>query len=95
MLLQHPWLAALSKPAAIGEEEEEEDEMAGDATSSSSSSSTNGGASSASSDDAAYDEEVAEWVKTALDRKAKGLLGSSAKPALHAVPLDSVSPPAV
>jgi mitogen-activated protein kinase kinase len=42
-----------------------------------------------------YDREVAEWVKHAMERKAAGLMGSSAKPALHAAPLDSVSPQAV
>lgn len=81
MLLQHPWLASLSKPAAISEDDEDiSDDPAVGAT---------------SAEDPAYDEEVAEWVKSALERKASGLMGSSAKPALHAAPLDSVSPPAV
>ncbi|KFZ14163.1 hypothetical protein V502_06188 [Pseudogymnoascus sp. VKM F-4520 (FW-2644)] len=88
MLLQHPWLAGLSKPAAISEEGDEV------ADSSSPAAATNG-TSTAKAADPAYDEEVAEWVKTALKRKAEGLMGSSAKPALHAAPLDSVSPPAV
>lgn len=90
MLLQHPWLASLSKPAAISEDDEDiADDAAVGATADSAS---NGGASN---EDPAYDEEVAQWVKSALERKASGLMGSSAKPALHAAPLDSVSPPAV
>lgn len=41
------------------------------------------------------DEEVAEWVKSVLDRKRKGLdLSAASRPALHAAPLDSVSPTA-
>lgn len=36
------------------------------------------------------DPEVAEWVKTCLERRENGLLGESNKPALHAVPLDAV-----
>lgn len=36
------------------------------------------------------DPEVAEWVKTSLERREKGLLGDGNKPALHAVPLDAV-----
>lgn len=36
------------------------------------------------------DKEVAYWVKDALDRRQRGLLGVSEKPALHAVALDSV-----
>ncbi|KFY06352.1 hypothetical protein V492_08070 [Pseudogymnoascus sp. VKM F-4246] len=95
MLLQHPWLAGLSKPAAISEadEEEEDEDAAADGGA------TNGTAKSAAATDGpadpAYDDEVAQWVKTALERKASGLMGASAKPALHAAPLDSVSPPAV
>ena len=40
------------------------------------------------------DEEVAEWVKNALERKKNGLMGESLKPALHTAPLDSISPAA-
>ncbi len=40
------------------------------------------------------DEEVGNWVKSAIERKKSGLMGTSAKPALHAAPLDSVSPAA-
>merc|ERR1711964_638873 len=40
------------------------------------------------------EEEVAEWVKNAMERKKRGLMGEAAKPALHAAPLDTVSPAA-
>lgn len=36
------------------------------------------------------DKEVAEWVKDALDRRQRGLLGVAEKPPLHAVALDAV-----
>ncbi|KAH6667522.1 BOS5, mitogen-activated protein kinase [Halenospora varia] len=81
MLLQHGWLAELSKPATITEADEEEAEKGGDA---------------AGKDDLGYssteDKEVADWVKNAIDRKKKGLMGVGIKPALHAAPLDTVSP---
>ena len=38
------------------------------------------------------DKEVAEWVQNALEKKKNGLMGISQKPALHAAPLDSISP---
>lgn len=38
------------------------------------------------------DKEVALWVQEAIQKKKEGRMGSSAKPALHAAPLDSVSP---
>jgi mitogen-activated protein kinase kinase len=83
MLLQHGWLAGLSKPATISEEDEEAAE-AGE--------SVGGNVSFGSS--GTEDEEVAAWVKNAIDRKKKGLMGFGVKPALHAAPLDSVSPAA-
>ena len=36
------------------------------------------------------DKEVGDWVKDALERRAAGRMGKSAKPALHAAPLDAV-----
>ena len=75
MLLQHGWLASLSKPQKITEDDEEDE---GD------------GIHMASS--GTEDAEVAEWVMNALERKKKGLMGESIKPALHAAPLDSISP---
>ncbi|KFY36130.1 hypothetical protein V494_05290 [Pseudogymnoascus sp. VKM F-4513 (FW-928)] len=101
MLLQHPWLAGLSKPAAISEadeEEEEDEDAAADGGATNGTTAKSAAATAAATDgpaDPAYDDEVAQWVKTALERKASGLMGASAKPALHAAPLDSVSPPAV
>ncbi len=84
MLLNHGWLASLSKPAAITEEDEEDlaDDLAemdidGD-----------------TSKENSYDKEVAEWVIAAIERKRSGKMGEAAKPALHAAPLDSVSPAA-
>lgn len=59
--------------------EEDEDEDADVATSDLGSSGTE-------------DAEVAAWVLNAIDRKKKGLIGESQKPALHAAPLDAVSP---
>ena len=75
MLLQHGWLASLSKPETIAEGDEDEDGAGMDMTSRGN-----------------EDAEVAAWVKNALDRKKKGLMGESQKPALHAAPLDSMSP---
>lgn len=82
MLLQHPWLAPLSKPETIAEEAEEGEEAdaVADAVGNMNlTSSTN-------------DEEVADWVKGVLEKKRLGKLGAgSLKPALHAAPL-GVSP---
>lgn len=36
------------------------------------------------------DKEVAEWVKTALEKKRNGQLTFAKKPALHEAPLDAV-----
>jgi len=74
MLLQHGWLAPLSKPHVIAEEDEDED------------------AEVMVQKSGTEDEEVAAWVKNALERKKNGLMGESKKPALHAAPLDSMSP---
>ncbi|KAF6816080.1 mitogen activated protein kinase kinase [Colletotrichum sojae] len=85
MLLQHPWMQSFSKIETIAEEAEEGEEAdaVADAV----------GKISLSS--GTEDEEVAEWVKSVLERKRKGLGPSAAsRPALHAAPLDSVSPTA-
>ena len=76
MLLQHGWLAPLSKPTTITEEDEDAEEGGSDHVGKS----------------GTEDEEVAAWVKNALERKKSGLMGESTKPALHAAPLDSMSP---
>jgi mitogen-activated protein kinase kinase len=73
MLLEHPWLASLSKPHSISEED---------------------GETASTDHTGTEDPEVAEWVKTAIERKKNGLMGESKKPALHAAPLDTVSPAA-
>jgi len=75
MLLQHGWLAPLSKPETIAEADEEED-----------------GDEMNMPNSGTEDPEVAAWVQHALDRKKKGLIGESQKPALHTAPLDSMSP---
>ncbi|OAA75290.1 polymyxin B resistance protein kinase [Akanthomyces lecanii RCEF 1005] len=90
-MLKHPWLSSLSKPVTIAEETEEGEEAEQVAA--------KVGQMALSSD--TDDEEVAEWVKGALLRKAIGDTGGSSeektptsagRPALHAAPLDSVSP---
>ncbi|KYK57892.1 hypothetical protein DCS_04905 [Drechmeria coniospora] len=83
MLLQHPWMAPFSKPATITEEDEEGEgaDMAAEAV----------GKLQLSS--ASEDPEVAQWVTSVLRRKLEsGDAGGSLRPALHAAPLDSVSP---
>ncbi|KAL2754074.1 hypothetical protein ACRALDRAFT_2109370 [Sodiomyces alcalophilus JCM 7366] len=82
MLLQHPWIAHLSKFETITEEAEEGDEAdaAADAV------------GKMHLNHGTEDEEVANWVKMTLESKAKGTLGGAPqKPALHAAPFD-VSP---
>lgn len=39
---------------------------------------------------ATADKEVAEWVKTQLEKKREGKLAVAKKPALHEAPLDAV-----
>lgn len=87
MLLQHAWIKSLGQPDTIAEEAEAESEAAdnelADATARQLSITAEGSG----------DAEVAAWVNEILDRKRKGLQPASAeKPALHAVPLDTVSP---
>ncbi len=86
MLLAHPWLAGLSKPLTISEEDEEAeiaDTINGDTPK-----------KEMGAGRGTEDEEVAEWVKNAMERKKNGLMGEAAKPALHAAPLDTISPTA-
>lgn len=85
MLLKHPWLKDLSKPQTISEEAEEGEaaEKAAEAV------------SKMSLGSGTDDAEVAAWAKSMLQRnkelKENGG-GSSSRPALHAVSLDTVSP---
>jgi mitogen-activated protein kinase kinase len=83
MLLKHPWLKSLAQPTTITEEAEEgeEAEELAEAVGKIDLNPTTG------------DAEVAEWVMSVLKRKAEGVdAGGPTKPALHAAPLDSVSP---
>jgi mitogen-activated protein kinase kinase len=79
-LLRHAWLSPLMKPPTISEDEEAEKaaEAGGDA-----SGGIEPGAETA-------DKEVAAWVVAAMERKRSGKMGISAKPALHAAPLDAM-----
>lgn len=88
MLLQHPWIKSLSKPETITEEAEAEveatDNELADAT-----------AKQLSINEGLGDSEVAAWANDVMDRKKKGLQPASIeRPALHAAPLDSMSPAA-
>src|SRR5690349_11322551 len=74
MLLQHPWLAGLSKPAVITEDEEMTD-APGDVDITNISSRCD----LTVPGEPIYDLEVAEWVRSAMERKAAGLIKSSAK----------------
>ena len=79
MLLRHPWLAPLLKPPTISEEDEDAVEEAG--------------AGEQVTGPAVLDKEVADWVKTAMERRRSGKMGKKTKPALHAAPLDAVPSP--
>jgi mitogen-activated protein kinase kinase len=83
MLLQHPWLKPLSKPQTITEEAEEGEDADQVAEA----------VGKINLGSGTEDEEVAEWAKAALARLASGDIGGDdTRPALHAAPLDSVSP---
>lgn len=77
-LLQHPWLAPLLKPPTISEEDEDLVDEEVDQK---------------AITPGAFDNEVAQWVSSAMERKRNGTMGKKAKPALHAVPLDAVPNP--
>lgn len=92
MLLQHAWLAPLVKPETITEEEEEEAEATA--------TSQDEGASEAASDkvspvpdEMVVDQEVADWVKNAIEKRKKGQMKGVQKPALHAAPLEAMQSP--
>ncbi|KAK4189795.1 PaMKK3 MAPK kinase encoded by the PaMKK3 protein [Podospora australis] len=90
MLLQHPWIKSLGKPETITEDAEAEDAAADDELADA----TGGLSISAPSGHVGGgDYEVAEWVNGVLERKKQGLLDDlGKKPALHAAPLDRLSP---
>ncbi|KAF2084881.1 Pbs2-type MAP kinase, partial [Saccharata proteae CBS 121410] len=80
MLLQHAWLAPLLKPPTITEEDEEIAEASAAAA--------DAVELSPAGTEVVADKEVAEWVAMALEKKMKGTLGESRKPAGHKVELD-------
>lgn len=86
MLLNHGWLAPLSKPATITEEDEALGEQVASLDLEG-----QGPAGSGNSENM-FDKEVSDWVLGAMERKRAGKMGFAAKPALHAAPLDSISP---
>lgn len=82
MLLRHAWLSPLLQPPTICEDEEAE-------------AAAEAGAEAPSSNETDWhpetaDKEVADWVQSAIERKAGGKMGKAPKPALHTVPLDAV-----
>ncbi|KAK8061961.1 dual specificity mitogen-activated protein kinase kinase dSOR1 [Apiospora phragmitis] len=88
-LLASDWLQGLAKPETITEEDEEaaENDASDQAITDVADKLKLG--KSGSTEDA----EIAEWVQAVLEGKATGKFGSkSSKPALHAAPLDAVSP---
>ena len=89
MLLQHAWLAPLVKPDTIIEEDEDAEEEAPAPEAAKDESPV--ALKIATSD--VVDQEVADWVLQAIEKRRKGTLGKSAKPALHAAPLDAVKTP--
>ena len=100
MLLQHAWLAPLVKPATITEEDEEEREVDAETAATPVAHDNPDQADLAVSqaslepNEAVIDNEVADWVKDAIQKRKRGIMGKGAqKPALHAAPLDAVSSP--
>jgi mitogen-activated protein kinase kinase len=83
MLLNHAWLKPMTQPQTIAEEAEEGEEadQVADAV------------GHLDLNSGTQDKEVADWVKEVLRLKSEGKGGDgSTRPALHAAPLDSVSP---
>ena len=92
MLLQHAWLAPPIKPETIQEEDEDEEAVARHAAENDEAAAMRGEAGMLE-DGKVYDQEVADWVIEALEKRKRGVLGKSAKPALHAAPLDAMGSP--
>jgi mitogen-activated protein kinase kinase len=98
MLLQHAWLAVLDKPATIEEEDEEAAEEAAANGEPLAQVASPQSVPTKVDDGGFIDREVGEWVIGAIERRRNGTMGKSAKPALHAAPLDAAgvaSPKAV
>ena len=94
MLLQHAWLAPLIKPETIMEEDEEAAEAAAEAEANGeapppTAANGGGGGEGEEVNGGFVDREVGEWLLNALDRRRRGVLGTSVKPALHTAPLDA------
>jgi len=84
MLLQHPWLGELIKPATIAEEDEEAAE-AGTGV-------LPVAAIQLPWNPITGDKEVETWVLEQLEIRRSGAMAKKAQPALHAAPLDVASP---
>lgn len=95
MLLTHPWLKALAKPETIDEDAEGEEAAAHGHDLADAAGKLNLGGIDG---DGVYDWEVAEWVRRSLERKSAGHADQgqanqeTLRPALHAAPLDGLSP---
>jgi len=90
MLLQHAWLAPLVKPETITEEDEEAAEVAAANDEDIQQQPPPPPPEEAAAGEGDFvDREVGEWVLGALERRKNGTMGKSAKPALHAAPLDA------
>lgn len=89
MLLQHAWLAPLIKPETIMEEDEEAAEAEAEAGVVPDAPTAENKGGMGDDDEGFVDKEVGEWVIDAIDRRKRGVMGKSAKPALHAAPLDA------
>lgn len=89
MLLQHVWLAPLAKPDTITEEDEDEVVAAAEAEAGEAA----GDKGTPEAIEVVFDQEVADWVKGAIEKRKKGTMKLSEKPALHAAPLDAVQSP--
>ncbi|KAI4707105.1 hypothetical protein J4E89_008044 [Alternaria sp. Ai002NY15] len=87
MLLQHAWLAPLAKPDTITEEDEEEVEAAAEAEGGEAA----GDQGPAEAIEPVEDQEVADWVKAAIEKRRSGKMKGVEKPALHAAPLDAAT----
>ena len=92
MLIRHPWLAPLLQPPTISEDAEAEAEAEAAAALGTDPTLT---ADSVTAPDPlegvdTADREVAQWVRSAMERKRLGKMKGAAKPALHAAPLDAV-----
>jgi mitogen-activated protein kinase kinase len=94
MLLEHPWMKPLQRPATITEDAEAEDAATDDHLANAAGKlDLDGSGPTGFSPDG--DAEIAAWVRGVLELKKQGKSGAlPMKPALHTAPLDSMSPAA-